>query len=276
MKQSELDTSSARLYATLLTFKWSDQVRRYAAFNERVVRATSDWGGLVTTWDAAPAVKVEFQRQHGGAEDAPISILMPAALEPAGALVTGLPHAGVDVLVEEIEPGNDGTLRPVFFGRVVEATYNAAGLEGAVRLRVAGLKDRLSVQCGIAITNACVWTFGDGNCGVDVESLKVSATVDAIAGSVVTLDVAGPSARYYHRGWIMRDGARIMIREYTTGNDYTLVRPPPPGWSGQQVTLVPGCDKTRDVCDTRWSNLLRFGGAGLGIPAYNPVFESAS
>lgn len=276
MRQSELDTAPARLYATLLTFRWEDQIRRYAAFVERVTRSTSDWGGLTTVWTAVPAMKIEFSKQHGGVEDAPVTIFMPADLDPATGLISGVPFADVDVLIEEMEPGNDDTLRPIFYGRVTEATYNPSGMQSTARLKVSGLKTALDVPCGAAITNTCIWLFGDASCQVDVDALKVSATVNAIDGSVVTLSVAGPSAGYYHRGWIERDGSRIMIREYTTGNDYTLVRPPPSSWNGQTVTLVPGCDKTKEVCENRWSNLERFGGAGLGIPGYNPIFETAS
>lgn len=275
MKQSELDTQAARLYATLVTFAWGSSVERYAAYTDSLEYAPDYLPSV--TWEALPALKIEFSKQHGGVEDAPISITMPASKEPATGLVNGYPHADVSVLVGECDPSDvAGTLRPVFSGFVSEATLNALGQEEVVTLRVAGIKDKLFLPSGIAVTNTCPWIFGDANCKVDVEALKVSATVNAISGFVVTLSVTGPSSRYYHRGYIERGGARIMIREYTTGNDYTLVRPPHPDWLNQTVELAPGCDKTSGVCNTRWSNLQNFAGAGLGIPGYNPVIELPS
>ena len=122
MRQSDLDTEAARLYAVLLTFRWEDQVARYAAFDERVVYSSSDWGGIETTWDAEPAIKVEFSKQQGGASDTPIHVTLPASLNPVAGLVSGNAFAPVDVLIEEIEPGNSETLRPIFFGRITIKT----------------------------------------------------------------------------------------------------------------------------------------------------------
>lgn len=276
MKQTTADANPTRTIATLVTFTWGDgNIEAYAASDERVTWTSQGWGGLTRTWNAQPKLAVGFTRQHGGAADAPITIDLPADVQPATGLVTGDPHGDVNVLVEEMDPTDPTTLRAVFEGTVTQATLNASGLDELVRLTVAGHKTRLEIPSGIAQTRNCAWRFGDDNCGVDVDALKQSATVTAISGVVVTLDVQGPSSRYYHRGYIERDGARIMVREYTTGFVYTLVQPPPPSWLNETVTVAPGCDKTATVCDDRWSNLERFCGIGIGIPASQPLFEVA-
>jgi hypothetical protein len=99
--------------------------------------------------------------------------------------------------------------------------------------------------------------------------------VDRRIGTITGLGTH--SDKYWHRGYASRDGIDIGIRDWSSGTPtrFIFVREVPADWVGQSVVVTPGCDKTPGVCNARWSNLARFGGAGIAIPPYHPVFEDS-
>jgi uncharacterized phage protein (TIGR02218 family) len=157
--------------------------------------------------------------------------------------------------------------------RLVRAVRNADGRKGLVRLEFNTSKARLGMPLGISATPECSWALGDGNCQATVTT--ENATITAISRSTITVadvGVTGKAAGYWRRGYVTRNGLSIGIRDWTvsTGN-LKLVREPPAAWAGQAIVVTPGCDKRPTTCDTRFSNLERFGGFGIAIPARNPV-----
>jgi hypothetical protein len=85
---------------------------------------------------------------------------------------------------------------------------------------------------------------------------------------------------WWVRGFLEKDGLRISIVDWryndtaNIGTDiFILSQVPPLDWNGAQLTLIPGCQRTKEACADR-NNSEQFGALGYGIPAYNPTTET--
>lgn len=170
------------------------------------------------------------------------------------------------------------------YWRLVRGTQQADKEYGKLRLTFRHLKGLLQVPLGISATPLCAWAFGDKTCGVDTSLLTETGTVASVGRKAVFLTDPGDSAMltaspdndYWRRGFLTVNGLSIGIRHWDKVTDkfeFRLVSDPPPSWVGETVTLTPGCPKTPEICDSRWSNLEKFGGFGIAIPQYHPVTE---
>ena len=89
-----------------------------------------------------------------------------------------------------------------------------------------------------------------------------------------------PDNDYWRRGYMEINGLRNGIRMWDGGAGGTapyhfqMVDDVPSSWVGETVTLTPGCAKTPEICDSRWSNLEKFGGFGIAIPRHDPTTEN--
>ena len=52
-----------------------------------------------------------------------------------------------------------------------------------------------------------------------------------------------------------------------------MLRRPPDNWLNKTVTLFSGCDKSAEICLSRYNNRDNFAGYGYAVPAYHPNFE---
>jgi hypothetical protein len=97
----------------------------------------------------------------------------------------------------------------------------------------------------------------------------------------------------FHQGYAQYEGLKVMIRDHlklsgstyiagngavTNSNIKLLLTFKPPThpnytWVGKRIALVGGCPKNKGSCQSKWSNAAHFGGFGLLIPTYNPVWE---
>lgn len=66
-----------------------------------------------------------------------------------------------------------------------------------------------------------------------------------------------------------------MIRDFISSapNRFVLVNRPPASWLGITVNMTPGCDGQESTCASTWNNRPKFGGVGIGSPAFNPQLE---
>lgn len=113
----------------------------------------------------------------------------------------------------------------------------------------------------------CNWKFGSAECGINLASVTVTGTVQAISADGLTLTLSGrtEAAGYYVGGvltisseWqrvVSSNGATIVV-------DYPFVN----AKAGDPYTLRRGCNKTFEACRDRFANQSAFGGF-LSIPA---------
>ncbi len=139
------------------------------------------------------------------------------------------------------------------------------GLTYTAELR--GLMRALQNNIGRIFKPACDATLGDARCGVDVEALRVSGTVDSSASARAFVDAGlAQAAAYFSYGVVTwtsgaNAGRSMEIKQHEAGGAFTLQLPmPDPILSGDAFTVVPGCDKTKATCIAKFANVLNFRG----------------
>lgn len=276
MTQTTLDQAATGLLVNLVTFQWLEgftpatdqEVRGYVAGS-----STLDVGAQ--RFIAIPPLDIRFGKQDGGTGDVPVILKMPP-LRPFDNLIRddGV-HAPILCTIEQFDPSGDATSGTVLYqGEVDKVKENPGGNADVLEITLVGPKRRLLAALGIPILRFCPWAFGDKSCCVDLIPIRETGTVTTVSGFDVTVSGLTTTAisRYWHRGSINVRGAELFIREYTTGSTFTLQVAPPPSWVGEAARLTPGCDKTLGTCITRWDKEENFGGSGIKMPGYHPVF----
>lgn len=140
-------------------------------------------------------------------------------------------------------------------------------------LRRPGLRARYLRTCRHSL-------YGRG-CTLDKDDFAIAATATAASGLQVTVtEAASQPDGTYATGMIKAPDGTLRFITNHQGTTLTLVRPigsltTAIGLSGPQaVTIYPGCNRTRAICDSRFDNLPNYGGFDW-IPLRNP-FDGSS
>jgi hypothetical protein len=203
-------------------------------------------------------------------------------------LTDGLPTAPTLVKVEEmtlpVKTEDSGKRLVLFVGKVTSTVRNVGNRSGTREIRARSWKSLLDIRMGYTVDSDCPFIFDGLGCnsgtvsgGSPVGSRTAAGTVLAVDGNKLTFSASLSAFRQHHysRGYAVKDGIKIDIREFDSAVDDTVVyltRPPPTNWLGASVQLFAGCRKTIDDC-REWTNEANYGGVGTGIPAYNPDIE---
>lgn len=267
MPTTTLDTAPASLKAIWASFSIGSTSYRYVRFDEDVTIESE-------VFESCPLLDFEPIRKLGGVDSEAVELTAPASLDPLLIICRPYPTATVQVEIGEVNPDDaDATSRTLFSGRVIKTIRNEPSRPNLVRVVVAGIKSRLAVPLGIVCVESCAHVFGGDQCGVSVPSHTVTATLGA--PRVVTF-TGGPGipSPYFNFGEMSRDGLRIAIARQLSDSAVELVRPAPPEWDGQSVTIRPGCDKSYAGGCATYNNRKNFGGFGVAMTPYNPVIGS--
>ena len=186
---------------------------------------------------------------------------------------------GVFELLEDVDTGAR-QLAWIFRGEVSEGWANPDGKEGIARLRLVESKARLGFSLGMSAGHLCQWTFGKKGCGIVLRALEETGTLTVADGKVVTVTgladhSADTTGRYWHRGSLRLGGLSLLVRDWVQADPtrFVLQREPPPLWVGEDVTALPGCDKSIETCRARHDRESNFQGPGYAMTAYHPSFE---
>lgn len=140
-------------------------------------------------------------------------------------------------------------------------------------LRRAGLRARYQRSCRHAL-------YGRG-CTLDPEDFADTVSLTDIDSTVVTIPLAADKEDGYYFGGMLRspDGVLSYIISHV-GEMITLQRTSFSLISAAEeglpitVKLYPGCDHSRATCNTKFDNLLNYGGFDF-IPQKNPMGGSS-
>lgn len=140
-------------------------------------------------------------------------------------------------------------------------------------LRRPGLRARYQRSCRHAL-------YGRG-CRLDAEDFAVVGECTALAGTVVTVTEAALQPDGYYVGGMLRSPDGVL--SYIVGHTGTAIALQRTSYSLAQaaeaalpfaVTLYPGCDHSRVTCNSKFNNLLNYGGFDF-IPQKNPMGGSS-
>ena len=142
-----------------------------------------------------------------------------------------------------------------------------------VTMRFASWMDSLEASLPRPLVGPrCPYKFGDAaTCKVDTAALEKTATINAQVGtrmSVEDASLVGVAAGYFAGGWLVSGtGTATQVRSILSSTadsagvvTIRLNMRLKDVDDGDTVTLTPGCDKSVDACDVKWSNFPNFGG----------------
>jgi hypothetical protein len=212
------------------------------------IEVTLTWGSNTLVYDNRLSdTTVEYEPvsnspQIGQSEEARINL-------PEGSpFDSGEPVAPITVVVtEETRVDFTRKTRTLFVGQVSWIDTNHQGRAGLTSLRCMRLVDRLDVPTGLECDRECSWRLFRGGCGASIAAHEQSGTITGIAGYVVSIPGLAAPTVTWARGYVEVDGLRLGIH-VQSGDDFTLVAPPPAAWDGAACTVVPGCRGTIEDC----------------------------
>lgn len=140
-------------------------------------------------------------------------------------------------------------------------------------LRRPGLRARYQKSCRHAL-------YGRG-CTLDAEDFATVSSCTAVVGRVLTVTAAGAQPDGYYVGGMLRSPDGVL--SYIVGHVGTALTLQRLSYSLQSaidgglpfdVTIYPGCAHDRSTCNTKFGNLLNYGGFDF-IPQKNPMGGSS-
>lgn len=120
----------------------------------------------------------------------------------------------------------------------------------------------------------CRHVLFDGGCGLTAATYKYAGTVSVVDGTTITIPGLDGEVNGYYTGGYVKFGS-YDYRTITdhTGNDIEIYSTVPGLAASESADVYPGCDHTESECDTKFSNILNYGGFPW-IPDGRVPFES--
>lgn len=132
-------------------------------------------------------------------------------------------------------------------------------------------------------SRTCPYVLGDSNCGVTLASHTISRTISAISNNTITVNSTLTSD--FNLGRVVYSSGKEQHVFSVSGTTITLWEPTL-GSVSDTISVIKGCDKIRQTCKSRFSNLDRFGGFDLippedvitdiGAPGKQGIFDGSS
>lgn len=265
--------ASEKLTALFAEFKWGDLL---SPTYLRLTDFTSDLTHQSLTYTSESSMEVKGLEISGIFDpDKPVQFVLPMkAGQVTDKATTGQRHSPIYVKLWEkliSTSGGQDQVLTLFQGKVIRTARNHNGRPDFVLFEAFGVKQRLALPLGLIATHQCQWPFGARGCGKTV--VTSTGTLTVISGKTVTITgLSAQGSRFWHRGFVERDGLRIEIRDWTSGTTFELMAEAPPDWLSQTVKVYEGCDKTIETCRAKGFES-KFSGFGAVIPAHSPNFE---
>ncbi|MCP4612150.1 MAG: hypothetical protein GY845_25930 [Planctomycetes bacterium] len=268
----------AKQYNILITLEYGSSYEYYINDTSPITLGSDTFLSMPEMSVALPEFTGEFEE-----DPAMVDIALSSAI--ATVLADNRAQPLVTVKIEDIDPVNIGTRRPLYQGIVTGTTDNSEGIEDMIALQVSGPKPLLrEATLGIVVGASCDHVFGDDYCSVNRTALAdATRTIVSISGKTVTISGSDPSREtYFHKGTIDRGGISIDIRS-AVDLVLELTEQPPVEWgASDSVTMYPGCEKTIESCRnfTKIKDPANadstFRGLGIRMPTVSPIMGSVS
>lgn len=176
------------------------------------------------------------------------------------------------------ERNRNGTVSTIWKGRLVSIIPGMTDIvlkfeSIFTSLRRPGLRARYQKSCRHALYSR--------GCNLDPADFEIDVLLTELSGTVATIPLAASQTDGYYTGGMLRapDGVLSYIISHV-GERITLQRASFSLISAVDVglpvsvKLYPGCNHSREVCNSKFNNLLNYGGFDF-IPQKNPMGGSS-
>ena len=260
-----------------------------AAEQEFYTDLERDFSNFVST----PLMDVEIPDNTGTFSDQRTRIVLPLD-DFTDRLSDGLPHSPVFVRVEQqirgLTAGEAGTNLILCRGQVEETVRNYQRRPNMVAIEVLLAKSRLDVAMGLQMNHHDEARLFGPMSGVVQATHEQTGQIAAIDGKEITIttprvNITNPTApggtndRFWERGWLEKDGARIGIHIWSIADPavFVLRERPPNDWllaGTSSILFVPGTHGTVEDARDVWDDEEHFNGWGYATPDYNVILEN--
>lgn len=259
-----IDTASASTVAILAQFSYEnpETVHRFAAWESDVTLEGNVFSSM-------PTLQAKLPKQDGTVQSQVAEITMEEV-----ALLTAMRSTfpPVTVTLWEMDPSDPSSAYVLYKGLVSHNDYNYNGNPKVVKVHVAGPKRMLETSVSMRIGRFCnAVALGKGTCQYDREGNKETHALTSRQGNKITLtsplDNASPG--HWKFGSVRYRGFEVGIHSLVSSTVLWTVKPVPLHWVGQEIDVLPGCDKTPTRC-VELGQQENFTGIGVKIPNRDP------
>lgn len=256
---------------------------------ERYTDLERDFGPYVST----PTMEVDVPDNVGTFQEKEARVVLPLDAF-TDRLSDGLPHSPVYVRIEQqirgLTAGEAGTNLVLHRGRVERVLRNFQRRPDRVAIQSLLTKSRLEVPLGLQMNHHDEARIFGPMSGLVQASHDQTGQIAAINGKEITIttprtNITAPTApggtndRFWERGWLEKDGARIGIHIWTIADPavFVLRERPPADWllaGTTSILFVPGSHGTIEDARDVWDDEEHFLGYGYSSPNYNPIISN--
>lgn len=223
---------------------------------------------------AAESIKRDRILNEPNARNEPLGISLPATNSFVSQYVSVVPGTRASCTIVRLQRSEVPTFATrivIFKGFVASAAFPGDGT--IARLAVKSLEASLAKTIPrYTYQGLCGHVLYDTECGVNSNLFKVTGSVSAMSGNVMTLPAAAAKPDGYFNGGFVRpvgiSDFRLILSH--VGSSLTLLLPFPVAVTGLSVEAYAGCNHDAEGdCSTKFNNVVEHGGFPF-VPFKNP------
>jgi uncharacterized phage protein (TIGR02218 family) len=202
-----------------------------------------------------------------------LTIKMPVTVEFPQIYIAAPPSDPISFTLRRFH-GGDTEVVSIWIGRVVNVEFKEENVEITCESVYTSLKRPTLRRLYQRPCPHVLYSQAVGSCNADQNTFKVVGTLSAVSGTIITSSTFGGYADGYFTGGFVEivSGGHTNRRYITahTGNNITLNLQLTGAAVGLDVDAYPGCAHNLNDCNTKFNNILNYGGMPW-IPDKNPM-----
>lgn len=256
----EYSTESARP-VELYQFTIGSTIYRYTSAEDQVSFSSQTWFPRQISRNN-PDQSSEDRRQQ-------IEVILPSSDTLARRFIAIPPGPNVQLVVTRFHR-SDAEAVILWQGNIISAGYsNDNTICTLVGVTSEAAFDRPVPR--FKYQGLCNHVLFDGGCGLDRESFKYTGTCTAVSGNTITVSglLASEGAGWAVGGYVNFGDQDYRLVVSQSGDVLTLLVPFETSPLNQSVEVFAGCDHTLATCNSKFSNVVNYGGFPY-VPTLNP------